>query len=345
MAANSSVASDPVPASLGTTASAARDRIVILGRRRAGKTIFLARLYETLWEGCTLVDGRMVRGSGPVEGNDVAKLACRATTGSAHLQFMETVEAMRGGSWPLATQGNTYAEIVVAYRGREHAVTALDYPGEVFTKAFLHDSHDMDALELRAAVDRAAAAILLIDPAVVAQGGSEAHEDAFGLMQAALRIRNGIDGQSVPIAIVFTKADSNGPFLREAGGVRAFARKHFGQLFVNVQRTAVFASAAVGEKRNALGKTAPDMSKPPVNIIEPLRYCLDTIQYVDRAVAVREERIAQAESSERLAREAARLEQVAARRSRVGWVLFVLSVIALFAAVVWVTLRLVSAEA
>ena len=65
----------------------------------------------------------------------------------------------------------------------------------------------------------------------------------------------------------------------------------------------------------------------------------------DRAVAVREERIAQAESSERLAREAARLEQVAARRSRVGWVLFVLSVIALFAAVVWVTLRLVSVEA
>ncbi len=259
---------------------AARDRIVVLGRRRAGKTIFLARLYETLWRGCKLVDGRVVLPGASVEGKDIVRLTCRATTGASHLQLMKTVESMQRGAWPLATQGNTYAELVVAYRGVEHMVTALDYPGEVFAKAFLHDSYEGDAAELRAAVDRAAAAILLIDPAVVASGGAEAHEDAFGLMQAALRIRSGVDGASVPIAIVFTKADASAAFLREAGGTRAFAKRHFGQLFDNVQRTAVFASAAVGERRDARGKSVPDLSRPPTNIIEPLRYCLDSIQYV-----------------------------------------------------------------
>ena len=320
-------------------ATAIRDRVVILGRRRAGKTIFLARLYEALWQGCTLVDGRVVRGNEKVAGRDVARLACRATTGAAHLQFMQTVEAMQAGGWPLATQGNTYAEMVVTYRGQEHTVTALDYPGEVFSKAFLHDSYEPDALELRAAVDRAAATVLLIDPAVVAKGVKDAHEDAFGLLQAALRIRAGTDGASVPIAIVFTKADANASFLREAGGVRAFAKKHFGQLFGNVQRTAVFASAAVGEKRNALGKASPDVSQPPVNIIEPLRYCLDTMQYVDRAVAIREERIAQAEAAARMAEEAEAAELAAASRARIGWTLFIVSVVMLFAGVTWFTLK------
>ena len=121
--------------------------------------------------------------------------------------------------------------------------------------------------------------------------------------------------------------------------MRAFAKKHFVQLFGNVQRTAVFASAAVGEKRNALGKASPDVSQPPVNIIEPLRYCLDTMQYVDRAVAIREERIAQAEAAARMAEEAEAADLAAASQARIGWTLFIVSVVALFAGVTWFTLK------
>ena len=82
------------------------------------------------------------------------------------------IGTLREGKWPLATTGNTYAELIVSHQGHEHTVTALDYPGEVFRKAFMGDSEDADANELRAAIDRAAAMIVLIDPAVVASGGA-----------------------------------------------------------------------------------------------------------------------------------------------------------------------------
>ena len=171
-----------------------RDRIVILGRRRAGKTIFLARLYEALWQGCKVIDGRMLAAGESSGGRKVVVMSCRTTSGPAHVQFMKIAEELRKGKWPAATSGNTYSEIVVSNGGREHVVTALDYPGEVFRKAFMLESDDPDAVELRMTVDRAAAAILLIDPSVAAGGGDEAQEDVFGLTHAALRIRKSIGG-------------------------------------------------------------------------------------------------------------------------------------------------------
>ena len=61
-----------------------RDRIVVLGRRGAGKTVFLARLYEALWQ--------------KREG-----LLARAVDGVAHQRFMECVARMEAGQWPEAT--------------------------------------------------------------------------------------------------------------------------------------------------------------------------------------------------------------------------------------------------
>ncbi|MFM7259064.1 MAG: TRAFAC clade GTPase domain-containing protein, partial [bacterium] len=248
----------------------------MIGRRRAGKTIFLARLYEMLWQGCVLVDGCLPAKSERRSGVET-RMSCRATSGAAHSQFMRIVDELRAGRWPAATIGNSYAELRVDYGGREYLLTALDYPGEVFRKAFMGDSGDPDALELLEAIDRAAAAILLIDPSVVAAGGEEAHEDTFGLTQAAARIRAGSGGADVPIAIVLTKCDVNGAFLREAGGVRDFAAKHFSQLFRSVERTSVFACAAVRSVQNSLGKLVPRVDRVPDNVVEPLRYCFDSM--------------------------------------------------------------------
>jgi hypothetical protein len=306
---------------------------VVIGRRRAGKTIYLARLYEALWQGCKLVDGRILAADEPVNGRRVVEMSCRATSGASHTQFMKVIEELRAGRWPAATVGNSYAELIVTFAGRERVLTALDYPGEVFRKAFMNDSDDPDARELLAAIDRAAAAIFLIDPAVVAAGGPESHEDTFGLTQAAARIRSGVDGATVPIAVVLTKTDVNKAFLREAGGVREFAHKHFGQMFKSLERTSVFASAAVRVTDNALGRTMPRAEKPAENVVEPLRYCFEMMDSSADVARVREAKRLQAEAQ----LVAARHELDERRRSTNSWVTFIVAIVVLFAVVGIVT--------
>ncbi len=319
----------PSAAANEISAPAARDRIVILGRRGSGKTIYLARLYEALWQGCKLANGQLVpQGTQPVGGN-VVKMSCRSTSGPGHAHLMGIAAELRAGKWPSATAGNSYTEIVVTNGGREHVVTALDFPGEVFRKAFMLESDDSDAAELRSVVDRAAAAILLIDPSTVAGGGEGAQEDVFGLTQAALRIRKSVGGELIPIAIVFTKADVNGVFLKEAGGVRKFAAKHFGQLLREIDRASVFPCAAVRTGQNALGKSMPRADKAPENVVEPLRYCLD---FLETGVDIRRSRAAQAERAEAL-RTAEDAEHAERRKSSTAWVVFAVAVTMLLVSV------------
>ena len=332
--------SAPAPVSAPLASGAVqRDRIVVLGRRRAGKTIYPARLYEALWQGCKLVDGHLLPAGEKPNGRAFVEMSCRSTTGTAHQQFMRTVDELGRGKWPAATSGNSYAEIVVTHAGRDHVLTALDYPGEVFRKAFMADSSDSDAMELRAAVDRAAAAILLIDPSVVAAGGEEAQEDVFGLTAAALRIRESQGGDLVPIAIVFTKCDSNAAFLREAGGVRAFAAKHFGPLLREIDRTSVFACAAVRLSTNSLGKSVPRTDRLPENVVEPVRYCLS---FLERGVDLQRAKAARAERANAV-RAAQEAEVVERKRSATAWVVFAVAMTMLIVAVgvtaYWLAMR------
>jgi hypothetical protein len=312
----------------------------VIGRRRAGKTIYLARLYEALWQGCKLVDGKVIVPGEPTEARSIVEMSCRATSGASHMQFMKVVEELRAGRWPAATVGNSYAELIVTYGGRERVLTALDYPGEVFRKAFMSDSDDPDARELLNAIDRAAGAIFLIDPAVVAAGGEESFEDTFGLTQAAARIRSGADGGDVPIAVVFTKADANRVFLKEAGGVREFALKHFGQMFKSLERTKVFASIAVRDTDNGLGRKLPRAEQPAENVVEPLRYCFETMDAVADQVRARD-----AKRLKRQAQLAAELSETSDRQRWMGsWTLFILAMIALFAVVGIVTFSMVGSK-
>ncbi len=318
-----------------------RDRIVVVGRRRAGKTVFLARLYETLWRGCALVDGVVVGEGAPTAGRRVVEMSCRATSGAAHRHFMAIIEELQAGRWPAATLGNSYAELIVSYGGRERVLTALDYPGEVFRKAFLEDSSDADARELLAAIDSAAAVIFLIDPSVVVAGNAESHEDSFGLTQAAARIRGAADGKDVPIAVVLTKADINKGLLREAGGVREFARTHFGQMFRSLERTSVFASAAVRSAPNPLGATIPHADRPAENVVEPLRYCLELIDVVADQSRIVEARRLHREANIAVERHEQSQRQVVTK----SWTIFAIAMVLLFAVVGVVTWFVVSQRA
>jgi hypothetical protein len=260
----------PVPTQLP------RDRIVVLGRRAAGKTTFLARFYEALWQGCLVPGSKRNAKDGkppaPVE------MKARCKHGSRHKALMGVIDSLKKGTWPVSTTGLDYIEMVITHGGRQHVLSTLDFSGEVFKQAFFDDSDQPSPVELRNAVDRAAAVVLLLDPAVVAKGGEDAQEDAFGLTQAVVRIRQAVGGAHVPIAIAFTKCDENKSLLREAGGAQAFAQKHLRQLITEVKSAAVFPSVAVRASVNTRGTRVPNLADPPSNVVEPILYCIRAIE-------------------------------------------------------------------
>jgi hypothetical protein len=234
-----------------------RDRVVVLGRTRAGKTIYLARLYEQCW-----------KGNGP--------LRIEAHDGRTHLTLLGTVEEMlEHRRWPPATEGSSYLDLNILYRGESMTMVSLDYPGEVFHRAFVQQVEDEDTRELIDHVKRAAAMLLLIDPKVLATGRlGEAADDDFGMVQAMRYLRSLPGGMSVPIALVLTKIDENADLLRHHGKLRGFAERFCGNLLRVVPGLRIFGVCAVRSRRDALGRSVPDLDRPPRGLTGPLEYCM-----------------------------------------------------------------------
>ncbi len=233
-----------------------RDRIVVLGRRKAGKTIFLARLYEQLW-----------RSTGAVH--------MRAIDGNDHLFFMETIRVLSERVWPPATGSSTRIPLEVTLDGKSRTLVSLDYSGEVFKRAFLEQVSDPDTEELLDHLDRAAAVILLVDPGLVLHGTPEQiAEDEFGMTSAVRRIRQGQGGSHIPIALVLTKLDAHGRVVRECGGLVGFVKTHLFPLLRALHRVRVFGCVAVRTRPDALGQPRPDPSTHALGLLEPLEHCL-----------------------------------------------------------------------
>lgn len=241
----------------GAAKPAHRDRIVVLGRRRAGKTIFLARLYERLWRSETSLHMRTV------EGND-------------HVFFMETLRVLSERVWPPATGGSTRIRMEVSAGSLVRSLSVLDYSGEVFKRAFLEGTtSDPDAMELLEHLDRAAAVILLVDPGVALTGTpEEVAEDEFGMTAAVRRIRRSPGGSHIPIALVLTKLDLHGRVVRECGGLVAFVKRHLFPLLRALHRVRVFGCVAVRSRPDAMGVMRPDPDTPASGVVEPLEFCL-----------------------------------------------------------------------
>lgn len=235
---------------------AIRDRIVVLGRRKAGKTIFLARLYEQLWRSTDAIHMRAI------DGND-------------HLFFMETIRVLSERVWPPATGSSTRIPLEVTLDGRSRTLVSLDYSGEVFKRAFLEQVSDPDTDELLDHLDRAAAVILLVDPGLVLHGTPEQiAEDEFGMTAAVRRIRKGPGGSHIPIALVLTKLDAHGRVVRECGGLVGFVKTHLFPLLRALHRVRVFGCVAVRTRPDAMGQPRPDPSTPALGLLEPLDHCL-----------------------------------------------------------------------
>jgi len=269
-----------------------RDRIVVIGRRQAGKTVFLTRLYKNCWDGKTGV--RMACNSGP-----------------DHTLFMQQYADMEKGIWPAATNVSRYFTIDVSKGGVTIPMVVLDYPGEVFTKAFSRDDDDELTRELKDHIDRAAAVFIMVDPGVAMHGETlEKVDDDYGISKAISRIRETPSGKKIPIAIVMTKCDIHKKNIlkimdregmktpNSGGGLKRFLEKYFTSWFYSLGENKyfhIFPTAAIRTRKDVRGNTIPDMTKRSLNIEDPLIWCFDNVakqRRFEQKTQLKKERVA-----------------------------------------------------
>jgi GTPase SAR1 family protein len=229
-----------------------RNRIVVLGPKNAGKTIYLASLYGQLYKA-------------PVSGN----FSGQAVTGRTHLKLMDVYDELRAGKWPASTTGaEDLLEVQIEHDGQQHLLATLDFAGELFTQAFLGG----DITEgITKHIDAAKAVMLLFDPA------SANERDEFVMIQAVQRVRDSVGGDRVPIVILLTKYDQNVATIQSRGGPVQFVRDLFPALSRHVKAVHIFCVSCV---QSIDGK--PHLHS--FNVKEPFDFCLKEIEKNDAAV-------------------------------------------------------------
>lgn len=238
-----------------------RDCVLILGRRRAGKTIFLSTLYAMLW-----------KSSGG--------LTMKALSGATHKALIGVVNQLKHGQWPEATLGARQMEFELNDHHHKRLLVALDYSGEDFRRAFVDEDHQSNEVKkLLHYLDRAMAVILLMDASVaVKDDPDESVDDDFGMVQAVERLRNWPGGENVPVVLAMTKADRNRKVLLAAGTMREFVQRHYPALLRTCPKLSIFAVSAVQEHRDEQGVRRPKRDSSPVNLEKPLLHCLEQLR-------------------------------------------------------------------
>jgi hypothetical protein len=253
--------------------SSVRDRIVILGRRSAGKTVYLSLLYDLFWK-------------------SNGELTMKAVNGASHLEFTKAASELRNGIWPAATQNISQAFIEIEYRSRKKLAVMLDYPGELFTNAFVKDIESEETGILLDHIDHAEAIILLVDPShVVSDDVGISVDNDFGLYQALNRVLNWADGCTVPVVLVLTKSDETQHIIKGNGGTAAFVKKYFPKMVQNVRTLRVCRVSAVQVEKKKDGGIVPKKGFKPMNLEMPIMYCFDVVTENDdlRLIAEKQE--------------------------------------------------------
>jgi len=233
-----------------------RDRIVVIGRRSSGKTVYISLLYDKLWKSGSSVKVKAVKGMN-------------------HAQFIKTAEGVRHRQWPPATQGISQSFIEVNYRDQNRLLVVLDYPGELFTDAFVKDVESKEVDTLLEHIDRASSVILLVDPAHVVEGDIDSQIDHnYGFLQAINRIQNWPGGKDIPVVLILTKTDINYTILKQHGGTRSFVEKYFSSLIKATRHLKVCKISAISDVDSKI--------KDCLSALEiPLKYCLDRLSEIE----------------------------------------------------------------
>ncbi|MDC0429386.1 GTPase domain-containing protein [Phycisphaerales bacterium] len=288
-----------------------RDRVVILGRRRAGKTIFLARLYEMGWNN-----------------PDPSGLRMMALDGNAHRNLMMVSDSLGRGKWPAATASSEPFVIEVSHLGQKTPLVAIDYAGEIFTNAFIREQQDEQSQILREHVDRAVGVILLLDPSIAIHGQvDERVDDDYGMVRAIRRIREWPGGGAIPITLVMTKCDEHLSLIKSEGGLRSFARKWYPNLVIAAGgRMKLYACAAVHARLDARGESIPDTRKDGQNLIEPLAYCLEGLARQKAKLEQQRQALVETQQRERSEASLREADRIAGSRARIN--MFAISIAA-----------------
>ena len=269
-----------------------RDRIVILGRSQAGKTVYMSRLYEQLWNS---------------KSHHLVHM--RTLSGVPHLALMKMISSMQEGRWPEPTLGQVHIDVEVSFANRKFKMIMLDYPGEVFSKAFVQGEIDReDTRELVEHIDRAAGAILLVDPknAVESRDQIKRADDDYGMAAVVHRIRSHPGGDQVPLAFVLTKADERANLIRSLGGLKVFSHTYLSNLIrPAVQCYKIFVTVAVFSRiSKRTGKSVPNLQEEPLKLVEPLSWILHRLTQAKELIKEKEVQVATATLGSVLSQEA-----------------------------------------
>lgn len=265
-----------------------RDRIVILGRTQSGKTVFLATMYYALWK-------------------QPGDMKITAIDGASHKACLEAIQQLRTGNHLAATTGSKYLNLEVSFKGLSRPLVSLDYPGEVFRKAFIDNTDGPDTQELLDHIDRAAAVIALVDPAIVVDNDlTTAMDDNFGMLKALERILTWPGGEDVPVAFVLTKHDLRKQLIKDHGGPGPFVKKHFPQIVSLTRHLNVFCISAVQNKTDQEGPQtdAVDPKSKPYGFLKPMKHLLKSLEVMHAREEQRQQVLRTREEYQRLQIEA-----------------------------------------
>ncbi len=231
-----------------------RDRIVILGRQRAGKTVYLSQLYHLCW-------------------STNQNLKMKALVGAHHDELMSNVTTLSSGKWPPATASNREIIIEIQYKTEKRLMAVMDYSGEIIKKAFIQEDGSVEVNELLEHLDKAASIILLIDPQDIASPKADHDslmDNEFAIIQAINRVYGYSNSDNIPIVLAFTKYDLNRNLIKQHGGTLEFTKKYFPKLISVAKNLKICNLSAVQSNEDNL----PNSNSKPHNLLAPLEFCI-----------------------------------------------------------------------
>jgi GTPase SAR1 family protein len=302
----------------------ARDRIVVLGRPQAGKTVYLSLLYEHAWNSCCSFKMKALKG---VHHESLIKSArkIKKKINSEEEQFLpRTIEVVK-----------PYLEI--QYDGKSRTMVSLDYSGEVFQQAFIKDNHEKEEVkELLEHIDRAQSIILLVDPShLVEDEGSGEIDNTYGMLKAIERVKNWPNGNEVPIVLVVTKTDKNQELLTKNGGTVNFIKKNFRNLIETTKNLKLCKISALYPD----GTDNNHQKHACAKLEAPLTYCLDIINENEKLLNHQKERKRMMEFQKKLDTKEKRNGFLALGIAVILLILLIFTVYRLFPKTIWFNLR------
>lgn len=260
----------------------ARDSILIIGRAGSGKSVFLGRLYGAL----QMRSQRAMQEFG---------LELQADPSSIpHLE--QLLQELETGRWPANTKGFTEVKLTARWEGGETDINYLDFPGEIFSRAFTSGREGPQEATLMESVERARHLLVLIDPQELisfkdqmlenvespeSRGKSATLDNTNGLAELLRFLRSTESGCSVPVTFLLTKADSRRALLAanlcRSVGSQNWSKDLFSKLLPSLislvpseLRHTDWVSA-VSEQRSTDHVSRPDIMSSPEHVIRAFK--------------------------------------------------------------------------